>query len=86
MIGPSMKPYMGYINLVWGEANPETVNVNDIVGFYRKSWFYGVKRIIHRVIKVEGELYYIKGDNASEIDCVPLTKIFFKLEGFKKLL
>lgn len=85
MCGPSMKPTMGYVNWVWGEENPDVVNVGDVVGFYRKCRF-GDKRIVHRVIKIENGIFHIKGDNAPEIDRVPITKIFFKLEGFKKIV
>lgn len=86
MTGPSMKPTMGYANWVWGEQNPAFVAVGDVVGFTRKSWFWGTQRIIHRIIKIDNDgTIHIKGDNAPEIDCVSINKVFFKMQGFKKI-
>lgn len=85
MFGRSMKPTMGIVNFVWG-SKPESVAVGDVIGFYRKNRWWGERRIIHRVIDIDSNgNIYIKGDNSPEVDCVTLSKIFFKLEGFKKI-
>ena len=86
MVGPSMKPAMGYVNFVYGEATPGIVAVGDVVGFYRKGKF-GASRILHRVINIDGAGFiYIKGDNAPEVDCVTLSKVFFRVERFRKIV
>lgn len=73
--GSSMKPTMNYVGIVYG-TKPEKYSVGDIVGFYRKSRFF---LNVHRVIKIEGNMVYIKGDNAPEIDVVPIKQVLFKV-------
>lgn len=83
MIGKSMKPSMGVVNFVWGEE-PNKLVVGDIVAFKRGKF----AKLIHRIVDLDEKkgLYYIKGDNATEIDCVPLSDIIFKVNKFRKII
>jgi uncharacterized membrane protein (UPF0127 family) len=83
MFGKSMKPSMGMVNFVYGEK-PEYVCVGDIVCFSRPN---KTIRLIHRVIDITTfGIVYIKGDNASEIDCVPFSSIHFKIVKFRRII
>ena len=83
MFGPSMKPAMGMINFVSMELF-DFIGVGDVVCFSRKN---SLTRLIHRVINIDSSgIVYIKGDNAREIDCVPLSMIYYKIIKFKKIL
>ncbi len=83
MFGPSMKPTMGRVNFVYGEKY-EFLCVGDVVCFSRKG---KLPRVIHRIVDIDSHgMVYIKGDNAPEVDCVPLSSVHFKITKFKKLL
>lgn len=83
MFGGSMKPHMGLVNFVYG-VKPDVISVGDIVCFSRPD---KAMRLIHRVVDVDGSgNVYIKGDNAKEVDCVPLSAIHYKIIKFRKLL
>ena len=83
MFGNSMKPSMSFMNFVWGEE-PNDLVVGDIVAFKRGRF----AKLIHRIVDIDEAkgLYYIKGDNAPEVDCVPLSNILFKVRKFKNIL
>lgn len=83
MFGPSMKPTMGFVNLVKLEKF-EYISVGDIVCFKRKN---SSIQLIHRVINIDSSGgVYIKGDNAWEVDYVSLNDIYSKVISFKKII
>jgi hypothetical protein len=82
LLGPSMKPTMHGITIVWC-TKPENLAVGDIVLYSRKNKLGG---LCHRIIdKDEQGNYLIKGDNAPEIDSVPLKSIFYKVDSYRNL-
>jgi hypothetical protein len=82
MFGPSMKPTMSRIGYVWME-DFVYLCVGDIVCFKRKN---KLGKLIHRIINIDAKgMVYIKGDNATEVDCVSLSDIYFKVIRHKNL-
>ena len=51
--------------------------VSDIVLFKKPTGY-----VLHRVIDIKNDTYFIKGDNASFIDTINKEKIIGKMEGF----
>lgn len=80
--GKSMKPTMNGVTIIWC-IKPQNLSVGDIVVYNRKG---KMGSLCHRIIaKDADDNYLIKGDNAPEIDSVPLSSILFKVDSFKKI-
>lgn len=54
--------------------------VNDVVLFEPSKNHF----VLHRIIHIEGEKYFIIGDNASKLDIIEKSKILGKMVGFYK--
>lgn len=75
-----MKPTMHGLTIIW-VTKPENLAVGDIVVYSRKGKMAGV---CHRIIGKDNlGNFLIKGDNAPEIDTVPTTSVFYKVDSFK---
>jgi hypothetical protein len=84
LFGKSMKPSMGFISLVWGDWQPDFVCVGDVVAFSRKK---KPLKVMHRVINISSDgRIFIKGDNATKIDCVNFSDIHFKVNSYRNLV
>lgn len=80
--GKSMKPAMTGATIIWC-VKPEHLEEGDIVVYSRKGKLGG---LCHRIIGKDTEgNYLIKGDNAPEIDTVPLSRIAYRVYNYKNL-
>lgn len=77
-----MKPTMNGATIIWC-VKPQNLSVGDIVLYSRRGQMGG---LCHRIIGIDAdENYLIKGDNAPEIDVVPLSKIQYKVDSFRNI-
>jgi hypothetical protein len=80
-VGDSMSPAMSSFCIGYGYATHD-VKVGDIVAFHKKSAWH---RIMHRIVLIEDDMVYIKGDNRDTIDIVPMSNIEFKVIKYKNV-
>jgi hypothetical protein len=85
-IGDSMLPTLpkrGWIRVHFFEkGEPKNLKVGDIVVYHSKGFtregkpsFWQRGNYVHRIIKLDGEYAYIKGDNRTYIEKVKLKDI-----------
>lgn len=80
MVGRSMRPTMGYVNVGYGVAQKEYA-VGDVVGFKR-----GKRNIMHRIVESDNATFIIKGDSSPERDIIEASSISFKVKRSIRLL
>ena len=71
----SMEPYMKVNGVVLTKAvdDIEELEVGDVISYHVQSEKGNLLRITHRIIDIEGELIYTKGDNNNVADGYALT-------------
>lgn len=71
----SMEPYMKVNGVVLTKAvdDIEELEVGDVISYHVESEKGNLLRITHRIIGIEGELIYTKGDNNNVADGYALT-------------
>ncbi len=85
-VGDSMLPALpkrGWVKVHFFEkGEPKDLKVGDIVAYHSKGFtregkpsFWHRGNVMHRIIKLDGEYAYIKGDNRTYMEKVKLTDI-----------
>ncbi len=75
VLSGSMEPYMmtNSVALTKQVTSMDEINVGDVVTYHIESGEGKLLRITHRIIEIDGDFIYTKGDNSPSADGFPLT-------------
>lgn len=77
VFGISMLPtiHEGEIVSIEGIYNVYDININDIILFYDDNYILS----LHRLIRIEGEMLFLKGDNCDKEDIISIEQVLGKV-------
>lgn len=77
VFGISMLPtiHEGEIVSIEGIYNLYDININDIILFYDDNYILS----LHRLIRIEGEMLFLKGDNCYKEDIISIKQVLGKV-------